>query len=91
VSDKHAAPLPDATDLKPKIHSWKDDDRVKLRAELDAAYFILYGISRDDVDYILGTFQGIRDEDEAPGGQGPARAAIFQALDALEPTGGTTK
>ena len=58
--------------------------RVKLRAELDAAYFILYGISRDDVDYILGTFQCIRDEDESHGGQGPTQKAIFAAFDALE-------
>jgi len=27
-----------------------------LRAELDGALFHLYGIKRDDVDYILGTF-----------------------------------
>ena len=52
--------------------------------------FILYGISRDDVDYILGTFQGIRDEDDAHGGQGPTRKAIFAALDALEPAAPAT-
>ena len=28
-------------------------------AELDAAYFLLYGISRDDAAYILCTFKGI--------------------------------
>jgi hypothetical protein len=27
------------------------------RAELDAAYFLLYGITRPDVIYILSTFQ----------------------------------
>ena len=28
-------------------------------AELDAAYFHLYGIDRDDAEYILSTFKGI--------------------------------
>jgi hypothetical protein len=30
-------------------------------AELDAAYFHLYGINRDDAEYILSTFKGIHD------------------------------
>lgn len=31
-------------------------------AELDAAYFHLYGLARDDVEYILSTFKGIHDQ-----------------------------
>jgi hypothetical protein len=31
-------------------------------AELDAAYFLLYGIERNDVEYILTTFAGLRDK-----------------------------
>jgi hypothetical protein len=31
-------------------------------AELDAAYFHLYGIDRDDTEYILSTFKGIHDD-----------------------------
>ena len=31
-------------------------------AELDAAFFHLYGIGRDDVEYILSTFKGIHDQ-----------------------------
>jgi hypothetical protein len=38
------------------VHIWKEAERAILRAELDAAYFHLYGIERDDVEYILGTF-----------------------------------
>ena len=41
---------------------------AELTAELDAAFFLLYGISRDDVEYILSTFQGLaRDQDEGAG------------------------
>ncbi|MBL8745334.1 MAG: hypothetical protein JNK58_03150, partial [Phycisphaerae bacterium] len=38
------------------VHIWKEQERQELRAELDAAYFILYGIERADVEYILSTF-----------------------------------
>jgi hypothetical protein len=38
------------------VHIWKEAERADLRAELDAAYFHLYGIARDDVEYILSTF-----------------------------------
>jgi hypothetical protein len=31
-------------------------------ADLDAAYFHLYGIDRDDAEYILSTFKGIHEE-----------------------------
>lgn len=38
------------------VHIWKEAERAQLRAELDAAYFHLYGVARDDVEYILSTF-----------------------------------
>ncbi|MFB7194062.1 Eco57I restriction-modification methylase domain-containing protein [Streptomyces sp. NPDC056240] len=36
---------------------WDETRRAQLRAELDAYFFHLYGISRDDTDYILESFQ----------------------------------
>ncbi len=38
------------------VHIWKESERAELRAELDAAYFHLYGINRDDAEYMLSTF-----------------------------------
>ena len=35
---------------------WNEEERRHLRARLDALYFHLYGLSRDDADYVLGTF-----------------------------------
>ena len=35
-----------------------------MMAELDAAFFLLYGIERDDVQYILSTFKGISSESD---------------------------
>ena len=37
-----------------------------LRAELDAAFFHLYGIDRDDVDYIMETFPIVKRKDSQP-------------------------
>ncbi|MCC6609599.1 MAG: N-6 DNA methylase, partial [Burkholderiales bacterium] len=44
---------------------WDADRRFYIRAELDAAFFHLYGLSRDDVDYIMDTFPIVRRHDEA--------------------------
>lgn len=63
-------PLAAACDFKGSrgdgVHIWKEAERVQLRAELDAAYFHLYGIERDDVEYILSTFTntGLVPEDQ---------------------------
>ena len=35
-----------------------------MQAELDAAFFLLYGVRREDVEYILSTFNGIKKESE---------------------------
>lgn len=55
-------PLAEACDFAAPEHwhKWKPAEREQLRAELDAAYFHLYGLSRDDAAYILGTFAGTR-------------------------------
>jgi hypothetical protein len=44
-----------------RLNKWDEAERDQLMAELDAAYFLLYGISRDDAAYILSTFKGIHE------------------------------
>jgi hypothetical protein len=78
-------PLARAADFAPGVWKWKEPERAQLRAELDAAYFHLYQLDRDDVDYILGTFQGIVDEDGKSAGQGATRRLTVEAFDALTP------
>lgn len=39
-----------------RVNRWKPQERADLLAELDAAYFHLYGIEREDAEYILSTF-----------------------------------
>jgi len=57
-------PLAEAAGFKPLTHKWDPSERAELQAELDAAFFLLYGIRREDVLYILSTFNGIRKESE---------------------------
>ena len=45
--------------MDPPVHKWSAAERAELTAELDAAFFLLYGIDREDVQYILGTFRGL--------------------------------
>jgi hypothetical protein len=80
-------PLAEAASFSPGVWKWKEDERAQLRAELDAAYFHLYQLSRDDVGYILGTFQGIAKEDDRAGGAGRTRQLILDAYDDLAQAG----
>ncbi len=62
---------------------WDDERRFWLRAELDAIYFHLYGISRDDVDYILETFPIVKRKDEAEYGCHRTKLAILEVYDEM--------
>jgi hypothetical protein len=57
-------PLAEAAGFEESVHKWKDDERAELMAELDAAYFLLYAVERQDVEYILSTFRGAGRTDE---------------------------
>ena len=60
-----------------------DDDRRHLRARLDALYFHLYGLSRDDAGYVLDTFPIVRREDEKAFGRYRTRDMILAYMNAL--------
>jgi hypothetical protein len=62
---------------------WDPARRDLLRAELDAAFFYLYGIERDDVDYIMDTFPIVRRKDEAAHGEYRTKRLILERYDAL--------
>jgi len=44
-----------------RLNKWDEAERAELMAELDAAFFHLYGLGRDDVESILSTFKSIHD------------------------------
>lgn len=58
-------PLAKAAKFEPLVYKWNPAERLDLQAQLDAAFFLLYGIKRQDVEYILSTFSGIRKEPES--------------------------
>jgi hypothetical protein len=76
-------PLAEAARFKEGVHKWKEDDRAELMAELDAAYFLLYGLEREDVEYILSTFSGARAEDESIFSAGRPFERILRDYDKL--------
>ena len=74
------------------VHIWKEQERAAIRAELDAAFFHLYGVDRDDAEYMLSTFTNTgfihpdqRDQDGAARGweRGSIGESVLDAYDAL--------
>jgi hypothetical protein len=81
----HHSPLARA---KPPFR-WHDCRRAQLRAELDALFFHLYGLARDDVDYVMDTFPIVKRKDEAAhGGHYRTKEAILAVYDQLAALGG---
>jgi hypothetical protein len=87
-------PLANACDFKGSrgdgVHIWKEQERFTLRAELDAAYFHLYGVEREDAEYMLSTFSSTgfvkpeaRDHDGTAWARGSTGEAVLDAYDAL--------
>ena len=62
---------------------WDEEERRHLRARLDALYFHLYGLSRDEADYVLSTFPIVQKEDEAGFGTYRTRNLILAYMSAL--------
>jgi hypothetical protein len=62
---------------------WDPIRRFLLRAELDAAFFHLHGLSRDDTAYILDSFLIVRKDDEKAHGEYRTKRVILEIYDAL--------
>lgn len=76
------------------VHIWKEQERAALRAELDAAFFLLYGVERDDAEYMLSTFSStgyLPPDRRGPDGRAWPRdsigAGVLAAYDALAAAG----
>ena len=76
--------------------TWNEDRRAILRAELDAYYARLYGLTRDELRYILDpqdvygpdfpgeTFRVLKDNETAKFGEYRTRRLVLEAWDRLE-------
>jgi hypothetical protein len=62
---------------------WDPERRFLVRCELDAAFFHLYGIARDDVHYVMETFPIVRRSDEAAHGEYRTKRVILEIYDRM--------
>lgn len=63
---------------------WTPERRFLLRCELDAAFFHLYGIARDDVDYIIETFPIVKRKDIVSHGSYRTKEQILDIYDRMQ-------
>ena len=63
---------------------WDEDRRFLLRCELDAAFFHLYGLNREDAAYILDTFPIVKRKDEEQYGSYRTKDIILEIYDELQ-------
>ena len=62
---------------------WDEERRFLIRAELDALYFHLYGLARNDVDYIMETFPIAKRKDIAVHGTYRTKDKILEIYDLM--------
>ena len=62
---------------------WNEERRFLIRCELDASFFHLYGISRDDAEYILDTFPIVKRKDEARFSEYRTKRVILEIYDEM--------
>jgi hypothetical protein len=65
------------------LFRWDEDRRFLIRCELDAAFFHLYGISREDVDHIMETFPIVKRKDEDEYDEYRTKRVILEIYDAM--------
>lgn len=68
-----------------RLNGWIVDEleRAHVRAELDAAAFHLYGLTRDEVSHVMDTFPIVKRKDEAAFGTYRTKELILAAYDAM--------
>ena len=62
---------------------WDAERRIRIRAELDAAFFVLYGLNRDDVVLVLDAFHGLRTNEQKACGEFRTASLVLAAYDAM--------
>jgi hypothetical protein len=63
--------------------AWDEEDRLRRRARLDALFFHLYGLDRDDAEYVLSTFPIVAREETGRFGRFRSRDLILGFMAAL--------
>jgi hypothetical protein len=72
----------DLGDGGPPFH-WDEMRRRQIRAELDAAYFLLYGLHRDELEHIMDSFYALGRREQRELGELRTKRLILDRYDAL--------
>jgi hypothetical protein len=65
-------------------YRWDSARRFLMRAELDAAFFHIYGLSRNDVAHVMDTFPIVRKNDENTIGEYRTKRVILEIFDCMQ-------
>jgi hypothetical protein len=66
---------------------WDEGRRTLIRAELDAAYFHLYGLERDEAEHVMDSFDALRRREERQLGEFRTKRLILERYDAIAEAG----
>jgi hypothetical protein len=69
--------------LEAGVSSSSEVERFNVRCQLDAYFFLLYGISRADVEYVMESFPIVRRKDEEQYGEYLTKHRILEEYDRL--------
>jgi len=88
TNPKPLTPNPEKTNPFPHPpFKWDDARRAQLRADLDGLYGHLYGLSREELAYILDTFPIVRRKDESRWGEYRTKRLVLEAYDEIGGSG----
>ena len=62
---------------------WDEERRMQIRAELDAAYFHIYGLPRDDVEHVMDSFEVLGRREERQLGEFRTKRLIMERYDGM--------
>ena len=62
---------------------WDENRRFLLRCEIDSAFFHIYELSREDLDYIMEAFPIVKRKDEKKYGEYRTKRVILECYDAM--------
>jgi hypothetical protein len=82
TSDRLAPYAEDLGDQGPPFR-WDNNRRALLRAELDAAFMHIYGLTREETEHVLDSFFVVRKHEERDFGEFRTRRLVLDAYDAM--------
>ena len=82
-TDRELAPFAEDLGYVGPPFRWDPERRVVLQAELDAFFFHLYGLERDDVAWVLDSFTVLRKYEERNHGEFRTKRLVLDRYDAM--------